>query len=154
MGKAQWCHVKSKKGRTPRKAASVHTEDNASETDMPTSQEFGYPTLIFTDPTHTAVMPHTDLEGEIIYNSKFLGRYCEYCIRRGETLCWCFSSDWEQGLDVSNPNPSVEKSSSSAGRKPPAGWSKSRHRVIMATNTTKAPSSKEEISPSSSTSMH
>ena len=34
--KAQRCHVKSKKGRTSRKAASVHTEDNTSETDIPT----------------------------------------------------------------------------------------------------------------------
>ena len=69
--KAQWCHVKSKKGRTPHKAASVHAEDNASETDMPTSQEFGYPTLIFTDPIHTAVMPHTDSEGKVIHDSHF-----------------------------------------------------------------------------------
>ena len=88
--KPQLYHVKSKKGKTPHKTASVHTEENTSETDMPTSQEFGYPTLIFNDPTHTAVMPHTDSEGEAIHDSKFLGRYCEYCNRRGDTHCWCF----------------------------------------------------------------
>ena len=76
--KPQWCHVKPQKGKTPHKTASVHTEENTSETEMATYQEFGYPTLIFTDPTHTAVMPHTDSEGEAIHNSKFLGRYCEY----------------------------------------------------------------------------
>ena len=43
---AQRCHVKSKKERTPHKAASVHTEDNTSDTDMPTGQEFGYPLQI------------------------------------------------------------------------------------------------------------
>ena len=72
---AQRCHAKSGKGWTPSKATSVHTEDNTSETDMPTSQEFGNPPSIFTDPTHTAVMPHTDLEGKAVQDAKFLGRY-------------------------------------------------------------------------------
>ena len=62
--KAQRCHVKSKKGRTPYKAASVHT-------DMPTGQEFGYPPPIFTDPTHTAVMTYTDLKGEVQHGTNF-----------------------------------------------------------------------------------
>ena len=48
--KAQRCHIKSRKGRTPHKAASVHTEDNTSETDIPTGQGFGYPLQIFTNP--------------------------------------------------------------------------------------------------------
>ena len=63
--KAQRCHVKSKKGRTPCKAASVHTEDNTSETDIPTGQEYGYPPQIFTDTTYTAVMTLTDSEGNM-----------------------------------------------------------------------------------------
>ena len=117
--KAQRCHVKSKKGRTPCKAASVHTDDNTSKTDMPTGQEFRYPTLIFTDPTHTAVMTHTDLEGEVKHGTNFLGSYCEYCNRSGETHCWCFSSNWEEGLDANKPNPSMEISPSPTIRKPP-----------------------------------
>ena len=51
--KAQMCHIKSRKGRTPHKKASVHTEDNTSETDIPTGKGFGYPPQIFTDPTYT-----------------------------------------------------------------------------------------------------
>ena len=82
--KAQICHAKSKKGRTPHKAASVHTDDNISKTDMPTGQEFRYPPLIFTDPTHTAVMTHSDLEGEVKHGTNFLGSYCEYCNRSRE----------------------------------------------------------------------
>ena len=152
--KAQRCHVKSKQGRTPHKVASVHTEDNTSETDMPTSQEFGYPPLIFTDPTHTAVMTHTDSEGEVKHGTNFLGRYCEYCDRSGETCCWCFSSNWEEELDVNNPNPSVKISPSPTVRKPPAGWSEGRCNVIKATNTTRPPLPKEEISSDSGTSMH
>ena len=124
--KAQRCHVKSKKGRTPHKAASVHTEDNTSETDLPTGQEFGYTPLTFTDPTHTAVITNTDSEGEVNHRTNFLGRYCEYCNRSRETCCWCFSSNWEEGLDVNDPNPSVEISPSPTARKPPAGCSESR----------------------------
>ena len=48
--KAQRCHIKTRKGRTSHKAASVHTENNTSETDIPTGQGFGYPPLIFTYP--------------------------------------------------------------------------------------------------------
>ena len=79
--KAQGCHIKSKKGRTPCRAGSVHTEDNPSETDIPTGQEFGYPPQIFTDHTYTAAVTHTDLEGEIKHGTNFLGRYCKYCDR-------------------------------------------------------------------------
>ena len=102
--KAQRCHIKSRKGRTPCKADSVHTEDNPSETAIPTGQEFGYPPQIFTDCTYTAAMTHTDLEGEIKHGTNFLGRYCEYCDGCRETCCRCFSSDWEEGLDVNYPN--------------------------------------------------
>ena len=121
---------------------------------MPTSQEFGNPPPIFTDPIHTAVMPYTDLEGEAIQDANFLGRYFEYCDRSGETCCWCFSSNWKQELDVSNSNPSIEIGSSSERRKPPAGWFESRCRVIKAMDTTRPPSPEEEISAKSSTSVH
>ena len=140
---AQQCHAKSKKGRTPHKATSVHTENNTSGTDMPTSQEFGKPPLIFTDLTHATVILLTDLEGKAVQDAKFSGRYCEYCNRSEETCCWCFSSDWEQELDVSNPNPSIEISSSSAGRKPPAGWCKCRCKIIKATDAVRIPSPEE-----------
>ena len=153
--KAQRCHTKSKKGRTPCKAGSVHTEDNPSETSIPTGQEFGYPPQIFTDCTYTAAMTHTDSEGEIKHGTNFLGRYCEYCDRRGETHCWCFSSDWEEGLDVNYPssNPSMEIIPSPAVRKPPAGWSESKCTIIKATDKTRPPSLKEEVGTDSGTSM-
>ena len=151
---AQRCHVKSRKGRTPCKAASVHADDNTSKTDMPTGQEFRYPPLIFTDPTHTAVMTHTDSEGEVKHGTNFLGSYCEYCNTSGETCCWCFTSNWEEGLDANNPNPSVEISPSPKIRKPPAGWSKSRCKVIKATDTTRPPSPKEEFYTDNGTNMH
>ena len=57
--KTQRCHIKSRKGRTPQKAVSVHTEDNTSETEIPTGQGFGYPPQLITEPTYTAAMnPH------------------------------------------------------------------------------------------------
>ena len=152
--KAQRCHVNSKKERTPHKAASVHTEDNTSETDIPTGQGFGYPPQIFTDPIHTAVMTHTDLEGEVKHGTNFLGRSCEYCNRCRETCCWGFPSDWEERLDVNNPNPSMEIIPSPAVRKPPAGWSESRCKIIQATDKTRSPSPKEEANTDSGTSVH
>ena len=71
-------------------------------------------------------MTHTDSEGEVKHGTNFLGRYYEYCNRCGETCCWCFSSDWEEGPNVDNPNsnPSVEIIPSPTVRKPPVGWSK------------------------------
>ena len=57
--KAQRCNLKSRKGRIPHRAASVHTEENSSEIDIPTDLVFGNPPQIFTDPTYTAaVTPH------------------------------------------------------------------------------------------------
>ena len=135
--KAQQCHIKSRKGRTPHKAASVHTEENSSETDIPTGLVFGNPPLIFTDPTHTVAVTHTDSEGEVKHETNFLGKYCEYCDRCRETHCWCFTSDWEEGLDVNNPNSSMEILPSPTARKPPAGWSENRCRVIKKKDTTR-----------------
>ena len=81
-------------------------------------------------------MTHTDSEGEIKHGTNFLGRYFEYCDRCGETHCWCFSSNWEEGLDVNYPNskPSMEMIPSPAVRKPPTGWSGGRHTIIKATD--------------------
>ena len=130
--KAQRCHIKSRKGRTPCKAASVHTEDNTSETDIPTGQGFGYPPQIFTDPTYTVTMTCTESEEVVKQETKSLGRYCEYCNRCGETHCWCFSSNWEEGLNVDDPNsnPSVEMIPSPSVRRTPVGWSKIRCTII------------------------
>ena len=152
--KAQRCHIKSRKGRIPHKAASVHTEENSSETDIPTSQGFGNPPPIFTYPTHTVAVTHTDSEGEVKRETNFSGKYCEYCNRCRETHCWCFTSNWEEGLHVNNPNSSVEILPSQAARKSPAGWSESRCSVFKNTDTTRPPSPKEEISTDSGTSMH
>ena len=132
----------------------MHTAENSSEADIPTGQGFEIPTQFFTDPAYTVAVTHTDSEGEIKHETNFLCKYCEYCNRCGETHCWCFTSNWEEGLDVNNPNSSVEILPSPTGRKPPAGWSKSRCSVIKKKDTTRPPSPKEEISTESGTSTH
>ena len=147
--KAKGCHIKSRKGRIPCKATSVHTEEN-----IPTDLVFGNPPTIFTDPTYTAAVTHTDSEGEVKYETNFLGKYCEYCDRCRETRCWCFTSNWEEGLDAINLNSSVEILPSPTTSKPPAGWSESRCRVINKKDTTGPLLPREEISTNSGTSMH
>ena len=154
MGKGPMMSYKIQKKRTPHKAASVHTEENSSETDIPTGLGFENTSQILTDPTHTAAVTHTDSEGEVKHETNFLGKYCEYCDRCGETHCWCFTSDWEKGLDVNYPNSSVEILPSPTARKPPAGWYKNRCRVIKKKDTTRTPLAKGEISTDSGTSMH
>ena len=47
--KAQRHPIKSRKGRTPCKMISMQTEDNASETDIPTGHGFSYLPQIFID---------------------------------------------------------------------------------------------------------
>ena len=82
--------------------------------------------------------------------SKFLGRYCEFCDKCGETYCWCNSSDWEEGLlDVENPNskPSIEKTTSP--RKPPIGWAAQRCRVVMAARENRQNIEREQARPPS-----
>ena len=138
--KAHKDYIKSRKGRIPHKAASVHTVENSSDIDTPTDLEFRNP-------------PHI-LEGEVKHETNFSGKYCEYCNRCKETHCWCFTSDWEEGLDANNPNSSVEILPSPTAKKPPAGWSKSRCRVIKKTDTTGPPSPREEMNTDSGTSMH
>ena len=70
---------------------------------------------------YTAAVTHTDAEGEVTHKTNFLGKYCEYCDRCGETHCWCFTSNWEDGLDANIPNSSVEIVPSPTARKLPAG---------------------------------
>ena len=104
------------------------TEDDASETDMPTGQGFGYPPQIFIDHTYL-----TTSEAEMTEERKFLGRYCEFCDKCNETHCWCSSSDLKEGLtdvDGTSSNPSLEKNPSPTVRKSPVGWSTFRHKVI------------------------
>ena len=84
---AQRCSIRSRKRRTPHKRTNVQTEDDTSETDVPTGQGFSYPPQIFTDPTHTTTMSHMESEGEVEQKSKFLGEYCEFCDRCNETHC-------------------------------------------------------------------
>ena len=126
---------------------NMQTEDDASETGIPTGQGYGYTSQIFTNPTHTTTMTHTESEGEVEQERKFLGRYCEFCDRCNETHCWCSSSDWEEGLtNVNNPssNPSIEGTPSPTVRKPPVGWSTLRCRVIREAEHARPPSLAEE----------
>ena len=140
--KAQRCHIRSRKGRTPHKMTNVQTEDNASETDVPRGQGFRYPPQIFTDPTYAMAVTHTGSEGEVAQERNFLGRYCEFCDRCGKTHCWCFSSNWKEGLfnlDDPNSNPSIEKIPSPTVKKPPVGWSEFRNRIIREAEETRPP---------------
>ena len=83
--KAQRSHIRSRKRRAPCNMTNKQTEDNASETDIPTGQGFGYPPQIFTDPTYTATTTHTESEGEVKQKKKFLEKYCELCTKCNET---------------------------------------------------------------------
>ena len=127
-------NVRTRKRKAPHKLTNMQTEDNASETDVPVGQGFRYPPQVFTDPKYAMAMPHTEEEGEMEWESKFLGKYCEFCERCGKTHCWCNSSNWEEGLlDAGKPgsNPSIEKIPTPTPRKPPVGLATHRHRVVM-----------------------
>ena len=80
--------------------------------------------------------PKMEEEEEGVSNNKFLGKYCELCVKCGETYHWCNSSDWEGLLDVEKPNadtdPSIEKTPSPTVRKTPAGWVEQRCRTVQA----------------------
>ena len=109
--------------------------NTTSETDVPVGQGLRYPPQVFTHPEYAAAVPHTEEEEEQSGNNKFLGKYCEFCNKCGETYCWCNSSDWEEGLlnvEKPNANPSIEKIPSPTVGKPPAGWAKQRHRLVQA----------------------
>ena len=154
--KAQRCHIKSRKRKTPHKTSSMQTEDDASDTDIPTGQGFGYPPQIFTDLTYAASMTHMESENEVKQVRKFLGEYCEFCNQCGETHCCCNSSDWEEGLlntDILNSNLSIARIPSPTIRKPPVGWSTFRHRIIREAELARPPSPAEEVSSNSGINM-
>ena len=133
----------------------MQTKDNTSETDVPLGPGCRYPPQVFTDPRYAVAMPLTEEEGEMEQESKFLGKYCEFCDRCGETHCWCNSSDWEEGLldtEKSGSNPSIEKTPSSTVRKPPVGWAAYRHRIVRAAEQARPPSPEEEHSTDSNVS--
>ena len=130
---------------------SIQTEDDASETDIPTGQGFGCPPQIFIDR-----MQLTTSEGEMTEERKFLGRYCEFCNKYNETHCWCSSSNWQEGLTDINgtsSNPFMEKNPSPTVRKPPVGWSTFRCRVIREAELTRPPSPAEEADADSGSNM-
>ena len=77
--------IKARKRKAPHKMTTMQTKDNTSETDVPTGQGFRYPSQVFTDPTYVATIPQTE-EGEAEQESKFLGKYCEFCDRCGKSL--------------------------------------------------------------------
>ena len=80
-------NIKTRKRKAPHKVTNMQTKDNTSETDVPAGQGFGYPPQVFTDPMYAAAMPHMEGEGEAEQESKFLGKYCEFCDRCGKTHC-------------------------------------------------------------------
>ena len=135
-------NIKTRKRKAPHKVTNMQTKDNTSETNVPAGQGFRYPPQVFTDPTYAAAMPHMEEEGEAEQESKFLGKYCKFCDRCGETHCWCNSSDWEEGVldtEKSGSTPSIEKTPSPTVRKPPVGWTAYRHRIVRGSRTSKTP---------------
>ena len=156
MGKGPEMSYKiQKRHNTLQDAASVHTEENSSEIDIPTEPVIGTPPQnLYTPHIHCSCDPCTDSEGEVTYKTNFLDKYCKYCNRCGETHCWCFTSNWEDRLHANNPNSSVEILPSPTARKPPSGWPQNRCRVIKKTDTTGSPSPREDISTDSGTGMH
>ena len=149
MGKTdRRSNVKNRK-RKSLQQMTKQTKDNASETDVPAGQGFGYPPHVFTDPTYAATIPHMEEEGEVEQEHDFLGKYCKFCDQCSKTYCWCNSSDWEEGLlNMEDPssNPSIEKTPSPTIRKPPVGWIKYRHRVIFEAEQARPTSPAEEHS--------
>ena len=145
--------IKTRKRKAPCKMTMMQTEDNMSETDVPTGQGFRYPPQVFTDPTFAGTILQTEEEGEASQESKFLARYCEFCDRCGKSYCWCNSSNWEEGMlntERSKFNPSMEKTLSPTIRKPPMGWAAYRHKIIKEAEQARPPSPAEEPSTDSS----
>ena len=67
---------------------NMQTEDNTPKTDVIVGQGLRYPPQVFTDPRYAAMVPHMEEEEEEQPGkSKFLGRYCEFCDKCGETYC-------------------------------------------------------------------
>ena len=117
-------NIKTRKRKAPHEVTTIQIKDSTPETDVPTGQGFRYSPQVFTDPIYAVTIPQTEEEGEAEQESKFLGRYCEFCDRCGESHCWCNSSDWEEGMldtERSGFNPSIEKTPSQTVRKPSMG---------------------------------
>ena len=55
-------NIKTRKRNTHQQMTNRQTKDNASETDVPAGQGFGYPPQVFTDPTYAATIPHMEEE--------------------------------------------------------------------------------------------
>ena len=147
--------IKTRKRKSSHKMTTMQAKDNTSETDVPAGQGFRYPPQVFTDPTYVVTIPQMEEEGEVEQESKFLGKYCEFCDRCGESHCWCNSSDWEEGMlntERSDFNPSIEKTPSLTVRKPPMGWAAYRHRIVKAAEQARPPSLAEEPSTNSNVS--
>ena len=141
--------IKTRKRKAPHKMTTMQTKDNTSETDVPTGQGFRYPPQVLTDPTYAVSIPQTEEEGEAEQESKFLGKYCEFCDRCGISHCWCNSSDWEEGMlstERSGFNPSIEKTLSPTVRKLPMGCAAYRCRIVKAAEQARPPSLAEEPS--------
>ena len=147
-------NVRTRKRKTShREMTNMQTEDNTSETDVPVGQGFRYLPQVFTDPKYVAVVSHMkEEEEEQAGNSKFLGKYCEFCDKCGKTYCWCNSSGWEEGLlsaENPNSNPSIEKTPSPTVRKPPVGWATQKCRVVMAARENRQNMEREQARPQS-----
>ena len=80
-------NIKTRKRKAPHNMTNIQTKDNTSKTNVPVGQGFRYPPQVFTGPMYAAEMPHTEEEGGVEQESKFLGKYCEFCDRCGETHC-------------------------------------------------------------------
>ena len=76
-------NVRTRKRKAPHKMTNMQTKDNTSETNVPVGQGFRYPPQVLTDPKYAMAMPHMEEEGEVEQESKFLGRYCDFCDRCG-----------------------------------------------------------------------
>ena len=60
--------IKTRKRKAPHKVTTMQTNDNTSETDVPTGQGIRYPP---SGPTYAVTMPQTEEEGEVEQESKF-----------------------------------------------------------------------------------
>ena len=81
--------IRTRKRKAPHKMTMMQAEDQTPETDVPTGQGFRYTPQVFTDSMCTHITPQTEEEeeGEAAQEGKFLGRYCEFCDRCGESYC-------------------------------------------------------------------
>ena len=55
--------IKTRKRKAPHKMTIMQTEQNTSETDVPTGEGFRYPPQVLTDPMYAAIIPQMEEEG-------------------------------------------------------------------------------------------